>query len=85
MRWSGRCCSQPALSVLQGDVFLAICTALALTVGPADAEETAGEKCCICGFTNTLTLILFPRQLGGEKHRLFSVSSPPSYLFCICS
>lgn len=62
---------QPALPVLQGDAFLPICTALILTAGPADAEETAGDKCCICGFTNTLILILFPRQLGSEKHRLF--------------
>lgn len=55
-----------------------MCTALLLQGGEH------GDKSSICRFTNTLILLLFARQLwGGEKHRLFSVSSPPS-LFCIC-
>lgn len=84
MPWSGRCCLQSALRVPQGDVLLPICTALLLTAGPADVEETTGGECWSCGFTHTLMLIPFPRQLGGEKHRLFQVSSPPSCLFCVC-
>lgn len=79
-----RCCLQPDLPVSSREILSANLHSSALTAGPADKEESTGDKSSICRFTNTLVLLLFPRQLrGGEKHRLFSESSPPS-LFCVC-
>lgn len=80
-----RCCLQPALPVSSREILSAGLHSSALTAGPADREETTGDKSCICRFTDTLSLGLLPRQLrGGERHRLFPVSSPPS-LFCTCT
>lgn len=72
---------QPELPVPSREILSANLHSSALT---ADKEGSTADKSWICRFTNTLNLVLSPRQLpGGGKHRLFSVSSPPS-LFCVC-